>query len=76
MRTASYSLMENSPLSIQCYYSEKGFLYAAWNVHSIYTYYVKYYVYTVNGWIGTVYLVMQLYEKSECQLWKLCTNFV
>lgn len=53
--------------SIQWYYSKKGFLYAAWNDHNIYTYYVKYiYVYTVNGWIGTVNLVMQLFEKSEC----------
>lgn len=43
------------------YYS-KRLLYAAWNAHNIYTY-VKLYVYTVNEWIGTVYLVMQLYEK-------------
>lgn len=41
-------------------------------LHGLFTTYIHImwhiYVYTVNEWIGTVYLVMQLYEKSECQL--------
>lgn len=49
-------------------------------LHGMFTTYIhiicSIYVYHVNEWIGTVYLVMHLYEKSECQLWKLCANFV
>lgn len=73
MTTASYSL---NPFFHTMIIFKEGFICCM--ERSQHIYYVKYsiYVYTVNEWIVTVYLVMQLYEKSECQLWKLCTNFV
>lgn len=40
MRTASYSLNPLFPHNDIT--QRKGFLYAAWIVHNIYTYYVKY----------------------------------
>lgn len=60
MRTASYSL---NPLFPYNDIIEGGF----YMLHGMFKTYIhikrSIYVYTVNEWIGTVYVVMQMYEK-------------
>lgn len=69
-RTAIYSLMENPPFSTQWYYSKKGFLYAAWNVHNIYTYYVKY-IWIYCKWMDWYSISgdATVWKKKECLHW-------
>lgn len=42
METESYSLVEKNFFRFNDIIQRNGFLYAAWNDHIIYTYYVKY----------------------------------